>query len=131
MISMITVKSELTAQRLFTSMYEALRSYRDIMVLEHSRAALAKMIKMSSNLFSQQSMEDLYTCILDQLLCSKDTQPSAVYFREACEDCGFIFLNNETFGTIIAATGRYSSLLGQNIRQVPELQTIQERLQNY
>ncbi len=95
------LKSELTAQRLFTSMYEALRSYRDIMVLEHSRAALAKMIKMSSNLFSQQSMEDLYTCILDQLLCSKDTQPSAVYFREACEDCGFIFLNNETSGPLL------------------------------
>lgn len=121
------LKSELTAQRLFTSMYEALRSYRDIMILEHSRESLSRMIKMSSNLFSQKSIEDLYTCILDQLLCSKDTQPSALYFREMCDDCGFVFLDDATYGTIIAATGRYSQLLGKNIKEISELKEIQTK----
>lgn len=124
------LKSELTAQRLYTSMYEALRSYRDIMVLEHSKASLARMIKMSSNLFSQESIEDIYTCILDQLLCSKDIQPSAVYFREKCQDCGLVFLERETYGTIIAATGRYRNFLGKNIKEVPELEEIQTKAEN-
>ena len=41
-------KTELTAQKLFTVMIAALRSYRDIMVIEESRAGLEKIINASA-----------------------------------------------------------------------------------
>lgn len=112
------LKTELTVQRLFTSIYEALRSYRDLMELEHNRKGLEQIIDISSRLFTLSSIEDFYSCILDQLLGFRNSDASVVCFREQEENSGFIFLDRQTFGTIIAATGKYSDLIGKNVEDV-------------
>ena len=69
-------KTELTAQKLFTVIIAALRSYRDIIVIEENRAGLEKIIDASVNLFSSNSLEKFMQGIIQQLSsilgCSKD-----------------------------------------------------------
>lgn len=47
-------KGELTSQKLFTLMYSALRSYRDIVTLETHRRGLERLIDASSEIFREQ-----------------------------------------------------------------------------
>jgi len=69
-------KTELTAQKLFTVIIAALRSYRDIIVIEENRAGLEKIIDASVDLFSSTSLEKFMQGIIQQLSsilgCSKD-----------------------------------------------------------
>ncbi|WP_194755943.1 DUF3369 domain-containing protein [Aliidiomarina indica] len=60
-------KTELTAQKLFTAVMSSLRSYRDIMSIEHSRRGLEKILNASSDLFSEQSMDQFVAGCVQQL----------------------------------------------------------------
>lgn len=60
-------KTELTAQKLFTAVMSSLRSYRDIMSIEHSRRGLEKILHSSADLFSEQSMDTFLDGIVQQL----------------------------------------------------------------
>src|SRR5499427_4818919 len=60
-------KTELTAQKLFSTMITALRSYRDIMTIEMSRNGLEKIIGASASLFQIRSMETFLSGILMQI----------------------------------------------------------------
>lgn len=116
------LKTELTVQRLYTSMYEALRSYRDIRNLEHHKQGLEKIIQVSASLFSQESLKSFYNCILNQLMTFRNE--SSIYFRE--KQSGVVIVEgeeaeNEHMGIIIAATGRFESHVGESIKNVPEL----------
>ena len=69
-------KTELTAQKLFTVVMSSLRSYRDILAIDHSRQGLEKIINASANLFSAHSMEQFIDGVLQQLTsilgCNED-----------------------------------------------------------
>lgn len=69
-------KTELTSQKLFTVVIAALRSYRDITVIEENRAGLEKIIDASVDLFSAHSLEKFMQGIIQQLAsilgCAKD-----------------------------------------------------------
>lgn len=69
-------KTELTSQKLFTVVIAALRSYRDITVIEENRAGLEKIIDASVDLFSSHSLEKFMQGIIQQLAsilgCAKD-----------------------------------------------------------
>ncbi len=60
-------KSELTAQKLFSTMVTALRSYKDIMTIETSRRGLEKIIIASAELFRIRAMEPFLSGLLLQL----------------------------------------------------------------
>lgn len=60
-------KTELTAQKLFTAVMSSLRSYRDIMSIEHSRRGLEKILHASVDLFSEQSMDTFLDGTVQQL----------------------------------------------------------------
>jgi response regulator RpfG family c-di-GMP phosphodiesterase len=60
-------KTELTAQKLFTVIMSSLRSYRDILALEHNRQGLEKIINASADLFSSHSMAQFIDGVLQQL----------------------------------------------------------------
>ncbi|MDM7861188.1 DUF3369 domain-containing protein [Alteromonas sp. ASW11-36] len=69
-------KTELTAQKLFTVVISALRSYNDIIVIEENRAGLQKIVEASADLFCARSLETFIQGIVQQLAsilgCSKD-----------------------------------------------------------
>ena len=76
-------KTELTAQKLFTVMIAALRSYRDIMVIEESRAGLEKIIEASADLFSIRSVEQFMCGIIQQLTSIMGFSQHAAYITSA------------------------------------------------
>ncbi|HEY9062759.1 MAG TPA: DUF3369 domain-containing protein [Pseudobacteroides sp.] len=61
------LKSEITADRLFVSVFTALRSYNDMKVLEDSKKSLEKIIKSSHELYKNQSFNSLIASMLLQL----------------------------------------------------------------
>ena len=47
-------KTELTAQRLSTTIFSALRAYRDLMTIEASKAGLERVLRATADVFSQR-----------------------------------------------------------------------------
>lgn len=98
-------KAELTAQRLFTSVLSALRSYRDIQIIEQNRMGLKHIIEASSNLFQQKSVSRLAQGVLTQVISLMGLRDS-VYM----EGNGVAVSSpDKKEMQIIASTGKYSS----------------------
>ncbi len=106
-------KTELTQDRLFTTVVAALRAYEDIMALELNRRGLEKILEGSAMLFQLRSLQ-LFTagvltqlsalvgCREDGLLCAvEDDSPSRG--QEAPD--GRV--------SVLAGSGRYEQLAGQ------------------
>ncbi len=72
-------KTELTAQKLFTTVVSSLRSYNDIIQLEQSRRALELVINSSSQLFRVQDIESFMRVLSQQCLDLLGCQPKLVY----------------------------------------------------
>ena len=60
-------KTELTYRKLFSTVYTALRSYRDIMTLERNRVGLEKVIDASSAILEEHYTKDFAQGVLEQL----------------------------------------------------------------
>ena len=60
-------KTELTAQKLSTTLYAALRAYRDMRTIEASRRGLEVVIKASSEVFSHHQPQHFASVVLEKL----------------------------------------------------------------
>ncbi|MBP2227571.1 signal transduction histidine kinase [Azospirillum agricola] len=60
-------KSELTAQRLFTTLVSALRAWRDIVTIERNRQGLERILSASASLFETRSMRAFVERLVEQL----------------------------------------------------------------
>ncbi len=60
-------KSELTTQKLYTSVLTSLRTYRDMLSLEKNRQGLKKIINASSSIEKVSSLESFLSAVLEQL----------------------------------------------------------------
>ena len=76
-------KTELTAQKLVTTVIAALRAYRDIQTIEHSRRGLEQIIEASRNLFEQQSLAQFSRGVLQQLTALLHLGPDSVQLKSA------------------------------------------------
>lgn len=60
-------KTELTANRLFTTIVAGIRTYQDIVTLKRTQAGLTSVVSSSTTLFSQHTTEDLASEVLRTL----------------------------------------------------------------
>ena len=60
-------KSELTTQKLYTSVLTSLRTYRDMVAIEKNRQGLKKIINVSSSIEKISSLEIFLSAVLEQL----------------------------------------------------------------
>ncbi|MCB1640396.1 MAG: DUF3369 domain-containing protein, partial [Xanthomonadales bacterium] len=60
-------KTELTAQKLRTTVYATLRAYRDIMFIERNKQGLERVIEASAHIFSYQQSHEFASAVLNQL----------------------------------------------------------------
>jgi response regulator RpfG family c-di-GMP phosphodiesterase len=104
-------KTELTAQKLTTTMFAALRSYRDMRMIESSRRGLERVIDASTYIFSHEHSQRFASAVLDQLSDLFGGERGALYCRIANSGSALEQL------TITAATGEYRSIVGQNADQ--------------
>ena len=84
-------KTELTRRKFFTTVYSALRSYRDIITIDRNRRGLERVIQSSSSIFQMRSLDQFVSGLMTQVLSVlklDDEKPGeeASAFVASCHD---------------------------------------------
>lgn len=108
-------KTEITAYKLQTILTAALRSYRDMMLIESNKRALERILSSSSTLLEAQTMHKLSGRVLNEVLAILKLNS----IRERDNISGLI-ATKDTNGDyfVLAATDDYSEVLNQTISQL-------------
>ncbi len=107
-------KTELTAQKLFTSIYTALGTYRALLSLDQNRRGLIKVINASATILEQRSLEQLAQGTLEQVAALLYLEQDVLYVR----NLGVSSDSRENRQVILAATGEDKQYIGQDPRGV-------------
>jgi diguanylate cyclase (GGDEF)-like protein len=101
-------KSELSSERLFTTLIAALRSYQDLVTIETSRRGLHDILQGTAELFKKKSVTQFLSGVLMQI--------NAIF---RLGDNALLYVRNVTNGfndeRVMAACGKYSTCLGQSM----------------
>lgn len=103
-------KTELTTQKLHTTLVTTLRSFRDMSTIENNRRSLKKIVSSSAAMFEAQSISNFTAGVLSQmssLLNAGPDSPSSLVSGLA------VTKKNLTTFQVLAATGSYKSLVGK------------------
>ncbi len=111
-------KTELTAQKLFTVVISALRSFRDIIVIEQNRQGLEKIISASADLFSIQSFESFVNGIVQQLTSLVGGSQDAAYLTSAVAGPKPIDQYNSSELFVFTGKGEYENAEGNRLEEV-------------
>ena len=125
------LKTELTKQKLFTTMYSCLRSYRDIVAIEKNRQNLEKMIRASDDMLKQDSFEGFLNSVFEQLFIVFSEEADGLLLRENKNSSqnGIIFIEQESTFKIIAGTGVYSQYNNHELSTIESLKELNQKLQ--
>lgn len=104
-------KTELTRTRLFTTVHTSLATYRDLVALDAHRRGLEKVIESSAHIFEMRSMVHFTQGVLEQLGALLFLGRDALMIHVS----GLAAEPSDTY-RIMAATGHYQTLLGQDAR---------------
>lgn len=101
-------KTELTRQKLFSTVYTSLCSYRDLMALENNRLGLLKVIEASANIFERRNLAAFAEGVLQQLTALLYLNKDAMLVQP----CGMLARPASNALNILAATGCFSDYEG-------------------
>jgi signal transduction histidine kinase/CheY-like chemotaxis protein len=106
-------KTELTADKLFTALTAALRSYQQLQRMVETRRGLEIIIEAASALFDFKSMQRLAEGVLTQIASLLNVDCAGILvLREAQNE-------HETF-SVLAGSGCYSRFIGSDVSQILE-----------
>ena len=103
-------KTELTAQKLYSTVYSSLRSYRDMLALDNNRRGLEHILKASTKLFTTPVINEFIQGMLEQLIALLYLGDDSLFLN--CESVAYERESDEP--VVVAATGRFSELVGKN-----------------
>lgn len=129
------LKTEMTVKRLYTSLYVALRSYRDLRNIERHQEGLKKIIQATGHIFKSNSLDEFLMCMLEELSNFRkyDDRDLLYLFEERVEidkKSGFVSVPENNKHKIIAGTGKFKELIGRPIEEIHDLFEVREFLQN-
>ena len=101
-------KTELTEKKLFSTVIAALRSYKDITIIDRNRAGLALILEAVPDLFRVQSLKRFARGVLTQLSSLFSISDDSLYMRHS----GFSALSKDEKLEVIAGVGEFKSLEG-------------------
>lgn len=121
-------KTELTATKLFTVVFSALRSYRDIETIEDSKTGLTQVIEASAQIFKLLSIDQFTKGVLQQLVALLKIDPGALYVNAG----GLATKWDGELMRVIAGTGVYDIEAGAEVGKVlsPDQQQLLENVRN-
>ncbi|MDP3652105.1 MAG: DUF3369 domain-containing protein [Rhodoferax sp.] len=103
-------KTELTKQKLFTTVIASLRAYEGLITIERNRVGLSKILHGASNLYQLRSLQEFASGVLNQVNAILDLGSHG----ELC-----VLQNNsaqEPVGpAVLAGTGEYAALAEQKV----------------
>lgn len=117
-------KTELTAQRLTTALYAAIRSYADLLTIDTHRRGLEKVISSTANIFRYRDLDEFFSGLLTQLGSVIRPDRDAFYAVTS----GFVSGNHESTDgqeVIVAATGRFAGHIGRSVAEVVDADVLQ------
>lgn len=95
-------KTELTSIKLITTTYNAIRSYRDIWIIERSLKGFQSLIQSTNHMLRLRNLKDFGTAALNHLLSLMNLDSSALYIAHLEKD----FFNHSKH-VVIACTGEF------------------------
>src|SRR6516162_117996 len=104
-------KTELTADKLFTSLTAALRSHQQLQRMVETRRGLEIIIEAASALFDFKSMQRLAEGVLTQIASLLNVDCAGILVLREAED------TRETF-SVLAGSGCYSRFIGADASQI-------------
>ena len=104
-------KTELTQRKLLTVFYAALRSYRDIMSIEQSRAALRRSINAITRIYDSHNLRHFASAVLEQaaFLLGQDGQGLCASRSSHVE--AYAASHTEGKMKVLAATAEFAGML--------------------
>jgi response regulator RpfG family c-di-GMP phosphodiesterase len=102
-------KSELTIQKLYTTVISSLRSYKHITTLDENRLGLEKIIRSAESFFELQSVEEFSSDMLNNLYSVLSFDDDKLTKKGS----GFIMLDGVENPTIFAGSGVYTDKVGK------------------
>ncbi len=102
-------KTELTQEKLFTTVYTSLSSYRHLVALDHNRRGLEKIIEASAEIFDLRKLHDFMDGVLQQLTALLFLDDDALMLHAS----GFAAENGDRELHVVAASGRFREYLGK------------------
>jgi signal transduction histidine kinase/CheY-like chemotaxis protein len=103
-------KTDLTSQKLITSIVTALRAFRDLHALEDSRRGLAKIVSATGDILALGSLETFVTGVIEQFVSLLGLRKDAMYCLAATEDASGLVVR--------AACGGYTEYLNKNVKDI-------------
>jgi response regulator RpfG family c-di-GMP phosphodiesterase len=103
------MKTELTLQKLLTTVVSALRSYSNIMELEMNRRGLESIIEVENDLYELHDLSAFANLLLIKVKELYGLSKDSFYIRLQQDD------NAQAFMKVIAATGKYEKYIGHSL----------------
>lgn len=97
-------KTDFTSNKMITTVYAAIRAYRDIMTIQKSLDAFKQLISSTHDLLKINQIKAFGSAALNHLLTLMDVESSALYIARSQID-----FDQEKNNMILACTGRYVS----------------------
>ncbi len=117
-------KTELTSQKLYTTVTSALRSWRDIQTIDRSRRGLRRVIDATAALFEGHSLPRFGTAVMEQLIMLAGPDPADDGERTTRGlprgVSGLVALRTGEEFIITAGRGRYEGYQGRPVSTVVE-----------
>lgn len=107
-------KTELTSQKLFTTIVSSLRAYESIHSAKVSKKGLEKVVEATKNLFEVQSIEKLSNIVLEQIT---NIYSSNIKTQTANQSAFVTFKDKDGF-KITAGSGRFSKHINDYVKDV-------------
>src|SRR5213080_1002574 len=104
-------KTELTADKLFTTLTASLRSYQQLQRMVETRRGLEIIIEAASTLFDFKSMQRLAEGVLTQIGSLLNVECAGILVLREAQDA------RETF-SVLAGSGCYSRFIGSDVSQI-------------
>lgn len=110
-------KSELSAQKLYSTILTSLRSWRDLQALDANRVGLRRVIHATAEIFRTRDLGHFVQGVLEQLVALLFLERDALLLK-----CDSLALRREGGQlAVVAATGRFTELVGGDAaRKLPE-----------
>lgn len=110
-------KTELTAQKLVTTVVSALRAYRDIQIIEASRRGLEQIVGASRDLFEPQSLAQFSAGVLNQLTALLNLGADSLFLQSSGFAAKRDHAHEQDAFTILAGTGQFEMAVGRNLHE--------------
>lgn len=107
-------KTELTAQKLFTTVVAALRGFEDIRALESNRLGLQQIIDCTDSLFRLHSLRQFSRGVLLQLAAFVHAGPNGILCVQRTVP-GCLATGRETEVCVLAGVGRYAEAVTRTL----------------